>query len=90
MRIFCTFVPQAWINHNAVRTDPAGPTSWVMEVDTLPKPHSHESDELRQSPLAPEWVRDHSGPYEVEYEVLEDDSLESRPCAVDRKTLNRR
>ncbi len=70
-KIRCTFVPQAWVNNNAIRVDTEGETSWVMEVAALPKRNSYASDELRHADTAPEWVREWHGPFEVEYD--EDD-----------------
>lgn len=72
IKIRCTFRPQAWINDYACDVDvPEGTDrTWEMEVEELPPPHSYESDELRWSPNAPDWVVDHSGPFEVEFEVI--------------------
>ncbi len=53
-KIRCTFVPQAWVNNNAIRVDTEGETSWVMEVAALPERNSYDSDELRHADTAPE------------------------------------
>ena len=68
--IRCTFRPQAWVNNYAIGVDPEGPTTWDMDVQTLPKPNSYESDQLRSDSSAPAWVRDWHGPFEVDYERI--------------------
>ena len=70
MRIRCTFRPQAWVNDNAIDVDPEGPTNWDMNVETLPDPNSHESDELRNDPAAPVWAQNWHGPFEVDFELV--------------------
>jgi len=67
-----TFHPQAWRNDYAISVDPEGPTTFeVPRADTLdedgnPLPdNSAESDALRYHPLAPEWMKNWSGPYYV-------------------------
>ena len=71
-RLRCTFIPQAWVNNYAVNVDPAGPTTWDTDWfgTDLPAPRSDESDQLRDGADAPRWVKDWSGPFEVEYEVI--------------------
>lgn len=71
-RIRCTFRPQAWVNNYAIDIDIDGPNEWEMEVESLPEENSDESDELRQDPAAPSYVREHRGPFEVDYEVIEE------------------
>lgn len=66
MRRTLTFRPQAWVRDNAIDVDPQGPTTWIDEVPDGIESHSYESDELRLSEHAPQWVRDWSGPFEVE------------------------
>lgn len=65
----CIFRPQAWQRDNAIDVDPEGETVWEAEYATRPEYHSYESDELRNHPDAPEWVREWQGPFEVEYQV---------------------
>jgi hypothetical protein len=69
-RIRCTFQPEVELLSHIVSVDSPFPAVWEMEVDQLPEPHSLESDQLREHPNAPEWVREWSGPFEVNYEVL--------------------
>jgi hypothetical protein len=73
MWIKCTFTPQAWVNDYAISVDPEGPTEWEMEFagTELPDDNSYESDDLRDSPEAPDWVREWSGPFYVSVELLE-------------------
>ena len=74
-----TFHPQAWVNDYAIDVDPQGDTSWDLTpayVEQLQRSMTHpeevleantyESDELRQDPAAPKWVRDWCGPFYVE------------------------
>ena len=69
--IRCTFRPQAWQHDYAVDVDPEGPTTWIMNAPIpLPKPHSYDSDTLRDDPAAPQWCREWSGPFEVEFEDI--------------------
>jgi len=72
IKIRCTFRPQAWINDYACDVDVPedANTTWEMEVEELPPPHSYESDELRHCDDAPDWVADWSGPFEVDFEVI--------------------
>jgi hypothetical protein len=58
------------VNDYAIDVDSPGPATWEMDVPQLPKEHSDASDELRQDATAPEWVKDWSGPFEVDYEVI--------------------
>lgn len=62
------FVPQAWMNDYAIEVDPEGETEWVVEADEITNPYmlvddQYESDELRFSRNAPDWVQDWSGPF---------------------------
>ncbi len=62
------FIPQAWVNDNAVGVDPEGPTEWEIEgpVPADIDPSSYETDEYARRPEAPQWVQDWAGPFEVE------------------------
>lgn len=68
----CTFVPQIWQRDYAMTLYfEDADTTWDVEVTgDLPEPHSIESDELRNVPQAPDWVRVWPGPFEVNYEVV--------------------
>jgi hypothetical protein len=74
------FVPQAWIDDNAVEVDASGEQEWLVSAEAwewIVTPEMIESikldytpgvlapDELRGDPAAPEWVRAWSGPYDV-------------------------
>lgn len=70
-----TFHPQAWVNDYAIEVDPQGPTTWEVTpelIASLPagwnKSCTYESDELRNDPAAPEWVREWTGPFDIEVE----------------------
>lgn len=66
-----TFRPQAWQNDYAVPADPEGPTTWEVPVERLLgiEPHTHDADELRHEALAPAWVREWSGPFEIDWDT---------------------
>ena len=76
----CRFIPQAWIGETAIEVDCEGPDQWICTVDKLPAPWDYESDNLRFEPSAPQWCRDWSGPFEVEYEEVEDVPQISEGC----------
>ena len=65
-----TFHPQAWVNHFAVPVDPEGPTKWQVSKDNLRdfEPDSEESDELKNHSAAPQWVKDWTGPFFIDWE----------------------
>ena len=69
----CTFRPQSWGFKDALyEVEPLGPTEWIASVDALPEEHSIDSDGLRYADTTPQWCRDWCGPFEVDYEVLDD------------------
>ena len=65
-----TFRPQAWQNDYAVNVDPQGPTSWQVPASRLTgiRQHTYASDDLRNDPAAPQWCRDWTGPFEIEWD----------------------
>ena len=74
------FTPQAWVSDNAVEVNPEGPLSFQIPVSDAQDEHgewlpnrSFESDRLREHPLAPEWIRDWHGPFEIVIEGTDDD-----------------
>lgn len=67
-RFAATFRPQAWSNDYAVEVDPEGETEWQVEAGEL-QPDRFDLDYLQASLNAPAWVRDWSGPFEIELEV---------------------
>jgi len=74
-----TFRPQAWQNDYAIEVDPEGPTTWQVpdkEVKNI-KPHSLESDALREHKNAPQWVKDWGGPFECDFELDEPNPTKS-------------
>jgi len=76
-RLRCTFLPQEWIGDTAypVLRD-RRPNQWTVQVDEVfmekLTPFSYESDQLRDATEAPKWVREWDGPFEVEYEEIEE------------------
>ena len=72
-KLHCKFKPQAWINDYAYPVDPEGETEWdmVFEGEELPEEYSYESDDLRNDPACPKWCQEWEGPFEVEYEIVE-------------------
>jgi hypothetical protein len=73
------FTPQAWQNNCAIEVDPEGPRSfWIPATDAKAtdgdwlSDSSCERDRLREHPLAPEWIRDWHGPFEISLEPQSD------------------
>ncbi|AOH85578.1 hypothetical protein AWL63_18195 [Sphingomonas panacis] len=73
------FRPQAWIRDYAVDTDPDHPDTWEVPVSLLLErfptreswhQHGNDRDDIRFEGSAPAWVRDWTGPFEVE--ILDD------------------
>lgn len=64
-----SFRPQLWQNDYAVPVDPQGETDWKVYAHEL-EPGEDVLDYLRHSRNAPEWVRDWSGPFEVDLEIV--------------------
>jgi hypothetical protein len=86
MFIECTFVPQAWIRDNAVSVDPEGPTRWFIPMAEVTQltgvtdmnkmdDDPFARDELRRSRHAPQWIKDWSGPFEIEWVIKNGFSL---------------
>lgn len=76
IRYTAKFTPQQWVNKCAVVVDPHGPDVWdcTKYMAGLPddaararamEPDSYDSDDVRDDPNAPQWVRDWSGPFYV-------------------------
>lgn len=79
--IECRFTPQAWVRDQAMEVDPEGATTWFMtmhEVEDLCGASSlddleddtHDTDALRGSIHAPQWVKDWSGPFYVSVDTV--------------------
>lgn len=80
MRLVATFTPQAWINDYAHTVDAEGPTEWDPTAYLAEHaPHviaeleagefstwNDREDLLKGDPNAPEWVREWSGPFEID------------------------
>jgi hypothetical protein len=74
-RFYATFHPQAWFNDWAVDADPEGPITWdvtdyLMQLspekrDAALEPDTYDSDYLRLTPNAPQWVKEWQGPFYV-------------------------
>lgn len=76
-RIIAKFYPQAWQNDYAISVDPEGPTEWDVTYEILLvrkdralaiQDDRADSDALRFTPNAPQWVKDWSGPFFIEVE----------------------
>lgn len=68
------FLPQAWQCDYAIEVDAEGPTTFDIteEMKGLSKEQidlhvrdSGENDDFRNSPNAPQWIKDWSGPFEI-------------------------
>ncbi len=68
------FRPQVWLNDYALDVDPAGPTTWQVPAARLAgiRMGTYESDLLRFDPQVPDWIKDWTGPFEVEWDELEE------------------
>ena len=73
------FTAQAWLRDYAVSVDPQGDTVWDATFDArlggrkdAQRVLAFDADEYRSSPLAPKWIRDWSGPFEVQLIGLEE------------------
>lgn len=80
MNIHCTFYPQAWINDNALDVDPEGTMTWEMDMLEVVEltgvsdlncmdDNPYARDKLRHSKKAPQWIKDWTGPFEIECKV---------------------
>lgn len=76
-RIVAKFVPQVWINDYAVSVDAEGCDTFDVTDSVLAlgreaalalRNDTHESDTLRFSSNAPQWVRDWQGPFYIDVE----------------------
>lgn len=74
MTAIATFVPQAWINNQAVDADPEGDTSFDItpEIESIGKENalaitdnSHSSDVFQYAAHAPDWIKHWSGPFYI-------------------------
>lgn len=81
-RIFATFNAQAWLNDYAIDIDPQGDTVWDVTDEILAMPEhervalrddQYNTDDLRFSENAPQWVQDWGGPFYISVT----DSIES-------------
>ncbi len=67
-RIIARFQPQAWMRGYAVNVDPEGETTWDVtdaiaamgrEAALALQDDQYETDDLRDLPAAPAWVREY-------------------------------
>jgi len=74
-RVTLRFVPQTWIHDYAVEVDPVGPLEWTVSRELLLAVFASEDDwhsnhdvrdNMRVEGTVPTWVREWSGPFEVE------------------------
>jgi hypothetical protein len=66
--VSASFNPQAWLRDMAFSIEPQGDTDWDIHPYEL-RADQHDQDYLKYSMNAPQWVRDHSGPFEVELTI---------------------
>jgi hypothetical protein len=73
-RVIATFQPQAWVNDLAVGVDPEGEVTFdvtnYVDLDKLPNRDSYASDDLRDAPTAPNWIKAWHGPFCIAVEVV--------------------
>jgi hypothetical protein len=69
------FHPQAWVNDYAIYVDTEGETDFSVDWEgVVPNDDTYESDNLRDYPEVPEWMREWSGPFWCE--ILNRDELD--------------
>ena len=77
-QIIAEFIPQIWVNDYAIKADPLGETKFdvtaaILEMDKYTAldlvDDTYETDELRYSTNAPEWVQEWSGPFYIRVET---------------------
>lgn len=76
------FLPQVWINDYAVPCDPEGTTEFEVAESSISfdfENDHYERDELRFDDNAPDWVKEWSGPFEIERVVSQAEFILSRP-----------
>jgi len=58
------------MNDYAYPVDPEGPTTFEVDESELAglEPDTNESDDLRFHANAPEWIREWSGPFYIDWE----------------------
>jgi hypothetical protein len=73
-RIMAEFIPQAWLNDHAIAVDPQGDTMFDVTDHILKigrasalcfEDGTLDTDNLRQLPSSPQWVKDWTGPFTV-------------------------
>lgn len=92
------FTPEAWIRDYACEVDAEGDQEWNLAVETVANfttpesVQSHNLDDLRGDPFAPEWIRDWTGPFTIELlcdrhggEWGDDDTCED--CTTEESTV---
>lgn len=80
------FTPQAWLNDNAISVDNDG-DSWFI-IPAMPEgvdPDGYEFDSLQQHLNCPAWIREWSGPFEMDADPINDKLLV--PAHVDVAVL---
>lgn len=73
-RVTARFHPEAWIRNQAVGVDPEGEDEWdvthIVVADEAAavaiEDGRDSSDDLRDDPSAPEWIRKWAGPFRIE------------------------
>ncbi len=88
------FVPQAWINDQAVTVDHEEPDTWPVPLTFLLEEFPTEEDwnkdasrrdELRFTGMAPRWVVAWQGPFEVELAPGQDSPWDRKPDTVETR-----
>ena len=90
-RIIAKFHPQAWVNDSAISVDPEGEVTFDVTQEILKigliaalemDDDDYETDELRESENAPEWIKDWGGPFYIEVKA----SIQDYVDAVNKKS----
>lgn len=67
-RVTARITAQAWVRDTAMEVDAEGPDSWDIVPEDLDL-RSSDLDFLKDSRNAPQWVRDWSGPFEIDLDL---------------------
>ena len=87
MLVTLKFRPQKWADDQAYPHEPLGPDTWQIDsslIDFDFEKDDYKRDDLRFKGDAPQWVRDWSGPFEVD--TVTDLNADFQLYGVSKKT----
>lgn len=87
-RILAEFVPQAWINDEAVAIDPLGPTTFDVTAEIVAMGRDaalklrDDTDALRHAATCPPWIKAWTGPFIIHVEQAIEAYFDDSPPAM--------